>query len=210
MLSSTLHSFGRSCQGLYSRTAATGPPRRPPAALACCGVAAATDDLDARARTVLRALAMLSEAPAARLDADVARPPAGSRIPSGVRLRAPVSELGGPPPADRSLHDHYRHLWELARAAPGDRSHRRHTVVLMAERALEEATHRRPDFIHEDPAEREQRVVVMWAGTKALEVAFAERASVSWVRKIRRIRGLGPDDGLERATPPPVSARSGG
>lgn len=183
-----------------------------PRPLACYGVGHAADDLDARARRVLRRLAMLSEAPAARLDADVARPPAGSRIPSGVRLRAPVAQLGGPPPVDRSLHDHYAHLWELAATAPGDRRHRRHTVVLMAERALEEATRRRPDFVHEDPREREERVVVMWAGTKALEVAFAERASVSWVRKIRRIRGLEPDSGHPRpdATPQPASAGSGG
>lgn len=156
---------------------------------------------------VLTRLATLSEAPASNLEPRTSHGAASSKVPAGATLR---QDSSAPPSKERSLHDFY--AWHFAENAedPG----RLLTFYLLAERdymtrryhvpdrmALRSGGLTENDSIDGGAAERAaaERVVDLYEGMAAVEVAVHEYTSEAWVKKARRMHGRDPHDGRPRA-----------
>jgi len=143
---------------------------------------------DARIRTILAKLQMLSEAKAGSIgrsshDAD------SERVgPPGTKPDRPSSK---PPPKDRSLWAWYE--WQFA-AAKDD--YRRRLLCYLAERDYENFHRRQPDRRRgvddntrgeaEDEATWSKRIVEWYEGVDILEVAILEDSSTGAIGKARR------------------------
>lgn len=163
--------------------------------------------LNEKIRDVLARLATLSEAPASNLEPRTSHGAASSKIPAGATLRR---DSNRPPSKERSLHDFY--AWHFAENA--DDPGRLLTYYLLAERdymtrryhvpdrmALRSGGLTENDSIDGGAAERvaAERVIDLYEGMAALEVAIHEFQTEEWVKKARRIHGRDPHDGRPRA-----------
>jgi hypothetical protein len=168
-------------------------------------------ELESRIKDVLGKMAMISEAPTSNLDPTTSHGAAEARVPAGVSERARIgrTDPGRPPSKERSLHDWFS--WQFVRAAT--EPHRLIGLILLAERELMERTVfearriglRKGELTDNDiadggAAEREaaKRVVELYEGVPALEVAIYEYAEEAWVKKARRQLGRNPHDGRPR------------
>lgn len=164
--------------------------------------------LEDKIRDVLARLATLSEAPTSTLDSAGSHGVPESKPPAGVRSNIDTDQ-DRPPPKDRSLADWY--AWQFARAA--DNPHRLLTLYLLAERdymtrryhveasvALRSGELTDNDAIDGGAAEQAaiDRVVDLYEGMPAVEVAVHEYTTEAWVKKARRLRAREPYDGRPR------------
>ena len=161
--------------------------------------------LKQKIRDVLAQLATLSEASAASLEPRASQGAPESSIPAGVSLR------DRPPDKGDSLHDWWR--WRFAEAVAKDESEfELYRLCLLAERDYAERRFRSPDrmalrsgeltvnAIDGGAAEDRQaeRVVELYEGIPAVEVAVHEYTTEAWVKKARRQLGRDPQTGRPR------------
>jgi hypothetical protein len=133
-------------------------------------------ELVQRIRDVLRAMSILSESSAVRLD--------GDRVSGGGSKSAPPpgTRFGARDLRDLSLATYWDQRFKAAR---GD-VNRLTTLVLLAERDLARAKRRPPaKDPHESVEDRESRVLLQYEGLTPLEAALVEDCSEIWIRAVR-------------------------
>jgi hypothetical protein len=150
-------------------------------------------ELQARIRSVLTQLQMLSDVDSASIVANDgggqskpdSSPPPGSR---------PDRDSTQPPPKDRSLYEWY--AYHFARASDDER---RRLLCYLAERDHAKAKGRSPQPRGKTGPEDERasmaRIVEWYEGVQDLEVAVLEACSVQFVAKARRVHKRRPKDG---------------
>lgn len=165
-----------------------------------------TTALEQKISAILGQLATLSEASAASLEPRASTSAPESSIPTGVSLR------DRPPSKDRSLHDWWR--WRFTQALThGESEFEVYRLCLLAERDyinrryhVENSVRLRSGELTDNDvqdggtAERAaaQRVVDLYEGMPAVEVAVHEYATEAWVKKARRQHGRDPQTGRPR------------
>jgi hypothetical protein len=187
-----------------------------------------TPQLEQKITEVLGRLDLLSEAPGSRPLSDLAPPedlPKSSEgnsdrrvnpkrhhessVPGGASLRR-----RGAPSKERSLSDWWR--WRFAKAiAAEDSDFELYRLCLLAERDWAKRVFHSPDRMAlrsgaltendaVDGGRAEQiageRVVDLYEGVPAVEVAVHEEQTEEWVKKARRQLGRNPEDGRPRST----------
>lgn len=189
-----------------------------------------TPQLEQKITEVLGRLDLLSEAPGSRPLSDLAPPedlPKGegnsdrrvnpkrhheSSVPGGASLRRRGED--GAPSKERSLSDWWR--WRFAKAIADEASDfELYRLCLLAERDWAKRVFHSPDRMAlrsgaltendaVDGGRAEQiageRVVDLYEGVSAVEVAVHEEQTEEWVKKARRQLGRNAEDGRPRST----------
>ena len=178
----------------------------------------------ARKRDVLSKLQLLSDARAAQpvqaiLDAPRNQRRTRTSIPGvnsakGHADSAPPPDVDmecldkhGPPPKTFSLYAHYRWRFDeaarMVKHAEGDERQRwlmrTDALCSMAYRDLLAYTGKAPRPMGDTDTANVGRLLTEYRGVPAHEVAVWEMCSVAWVRKSRRLAGVDPELGEERA-----------
>lgn len=171
--------------------------------------------VEEKIRAVLTDLATLSEAPASNFEPRTSHGSSSSKVPNGVSERLNLHDLDRdrPPSKERSLYDWW--TWRFAKAVTdGESEFDLYRLALIAERDYASRRFHSPDRMalragqlddrdatDGGAAERAaaQRVVDLYEGVPAVEVAVHEYATEAWVKKARRQHGRQPQDGRPRA-----------
>lgn len=165
------------------------------------GLRLATTDpeLRRRALTILRKLALLSEASGASVVAFSSSGKKEDRPPPGVPNR-----LDKPKTRDNStLYEYYVQAF-----ASASDDYRLHELIFLAERDYNRTKWRSParervtaNLPGENAEESDyQRICDLYEGMDALEVAIREEVNIAYVRKARAAGGRFPDDGMPKKT----------
>lgn len=160
-------------------------------------------NLEQAVNDLLGRMAVISEAPAGNLEAQISRTAPKSSVPGGASLRSrDIATIRG-----RSLFEWYRD--EFARRA--DEPDRLLSLYLAGER---DYLRRVDKKVHQALAEKgsilaysqagdvvesiaAEHVIKEFEGVHALDVAIIENKTEAWVLKVRRMHGRNPHDGRE-------------
>lgn len=173
--------------------------------------------VEQKIEAVLTDLATLSEAPASNFEPRTSHGSSSSKVPNGVAERLNLHNVdhgeGREPSKERSLYDWW--IWRFTKAlSDGESEFDLYRLALIAERDYASRRFHSPDRMalragqlddrdatDGGAAERAAaaRVVDLYEGVSAVEVAVHEYATEAWVKKARRQLGRRPDDGRPRA-----------
>jgi hypothetical protein len=159
-------------------------------------------NLEQKIRDLLGRLAVISEAPAGNLEAQLSRSAPESSSPSGVLRTHDTDSIRG-----RSLFDWYRDEFARRAGEPdrmlslyllGERDYLRRVDKkvhqALAEKGSILAYSQAGDVVESIAAEH---VIKEFEGVHALDVAIIENKTEAWVLKVRRMHGRNPHDGRE-------------
>jgi hypothetical protein len=170
--------------------------------------------LEQKIRDVLAQLATVSEAPASSFEPRTSHGSSSSKVPPGTAAATPLTaaDPDRPPDKERSLHDWWH--WRFTKAiVKGESEFQVYRLCLLAERDyvnrryhIEDSVRLRSGELTDNDvqdggaAERSaaERVVDLYEGMPAVEVAVHEYATEEWVKKARRQHGRDPQSGRPR------------